>query len=369
MGGASVTSDLRLKPIPGFDGRYLAGSDGCIYSTLRPGGYRRWGVHATTLRRNRPQKRKAQPRKDGYLHVSLRIGGRTVSGGVHRFVAMAFHGLPPFTGARARHKNGVRDDNRPSNLRWGTAAQNAADREAHGNTARGVLNGKTTLTPRVVQRIRRLALGGMALRAIASAVNVGYYAVRSVLSGHTWSHLPGPRPLKRSVDTRYRGCDRFSLYVLADPTTREYRYVGTTQRPLSVRLYRHVKALRADGADEATVDAWIRGLDARGLYPWIESLQTVRGRVPALSAEAWWIARLLSLGCALLNENKRGTTRSPMNNARLVAATPEQTVQLGALFSARYRKRGGRAKRSDIAPSWNGRSPLAWRRKRKESGR
>ncbi len=48
------------------------------------------------------------------------------------YVLVAHEGPPPFDGAQCCHKNGDPWDNDPGNLRWGTAADNAADRGRHG---------------------------------------------------------------------------------------------------------------------------------------------------------------------------------------------------------------------------------------------
>jgi hypothetical protein len=74
---------------------------------------------------------------NGYLQYRPSIKGRRTAKNVHRAVCIAFHGPPPFEGAVARHLDGDRSNNHAGNLAWGTHAQNAADREAHGRTARG----------------------------------------------------------------------------------------------------------------------------------------------------------------------------------------------------------------------------------------
>jgi hypothetical protein len=43
---------------------------------------------------------------------------------VHRLVAEAFHGSPPFDGAVVMHVDENAANNRPSNLRWGTQKEN-----------------------------------------------------------------------------------------------------------------------------------------------------------------------------------------------------------------------------------------------------
>lgn len=81
-----------------------------------------------------------------YLGVSLcsrRAGIDKVTRHVHELVALAFLGPPPSAEHEVRHLDGDRTNNRPSNLVYGTAKENAADREAHGRTARGNRNGNS----------------------------------------------------------------------------------------------------------------------------------------------------------------------------------------------------------------------------------
>ena len=67
---------------------------------------------------------------NGYKQVSLYIGGKTITSGVHRLVAFAFcEGY--FYSAVVNHKNEIRDDNRPENLEWCTKSYNARYNDAH----------------------------------------------------------------------------------------------------------------------------------------------------------------------------------------------------------------------------------------------
>jgi hypothetical protein len=65
--------------------------------------------------------------KPGHLKVGLH--GKRVW--VHRAVALAFHGEPP-EGTEVRHLNGDPQDNRPSNLAYGTRSENNYDKRRHG---------------------------------------------------------------------------------------------------------------------------------------------------------------------------------------------------------------------------------------------
>lgn len=70
--------------------------------------------------------------QNGYFIVMLRdSAGKRGWRGVHRLVLLAFVGEPP-PGTECCHGNGVRDDNRLENLRWGTKSENSLDAVAHG---------------------------------------------------------------------------------------------------------------------------------------------------------------------------------------------------------------------------------------------
>ena len=100
--------------------------------------------------------RKLTPRKDGYVAAGLRAGRRTHRFLVHRLVLGAFAG-PCKEGFVCCHNNGVRDDNRIENLRWGTYQSNAEDRYKHAKE-KGEMpqqRAKVKLTARDVVIIRR----------------------------------------------------------------------------------------------------------------------------------------------------------------------------------------------------------------------
>lgn len=103
-------------PLRGFSG-YVADDEGHIWS-LKGCARRRLAEH---------------PNTHGYLTVRLCVAGREMRKVVHALVCAAFHGERQ-PRHEARHINGIQHDNRPSNLTWGNARDNAADRESHGRT-------------------------------------------------------------------------------------------------------------------------------------------------------------------------------------------------------------------------------------------
>lgn len=71
------------------------------------------------------------PDKDGYLHLRLSRGGVRRHASVHRLVAEAF--VPgEAAGFEVRHGDGDNQNNRSSNLSWGTHSQNMLDAVKHG---------------------------------------------------------------------------------------------------------------------------------------------------------------------------------------------------------------------------------------------
>lgn len=95
-----------IRDIIGWD-NYLVSDSGEVYSTK--------GTH--------PLVRKQRLDKDGYATICLSSGVRRKLCKVHRLVATAF--IPnPLIRPTVNHKNGIRNDNKVSNLEWATWAEN-----------------------------------------------------------------------------------------------------------------------------------------------------------------------------------------------------------------------------------------------------
>lgn len=164
------------RDIPGFPG-YRVGDDGSVWSCRH-----RWAV--TPWRRLRPQ-----PASGGYLRAHVYRYGQEHRILVHRLVLEVFVGPCP-QGMEACHGNGVRTDNRASNLRWDTHAGNLADRLTHGTVARGERHGAAKLTEARVREIRRMCIPWRYGAQIAAARRFGVNreTIRRVLAGESWRH-------------------------------------------------------------------------------------------------------------------------------------------------------------------------------------
>ncbi len=108
---------------------------------------------------------------------------------VHQLVLEETQGpCPP--GKEARHLNGIRNDNRPSNLKWGTKKKNSADTKKHGKQTMGETHGGAKLTRLLVILCRDIYERG--LRTIVylaklTGVHRGYLG--KVLNRVTWKHV------------------------------------------------------------------------------------------------------------------------------------------------------------------------------------
>jgi DNA-binding XRE family transcriptional regulator len=125
--------------------------------------------------------------------VALSVNGRQSPVHVHTCVALAYHGPRPTPIHQVRHRDGNRTNNHADNLAWGLPVENAADREDHGNTARGVRNGNSKLTPDIVRQIREIRAMGVSQRHTAEMFDVSKHAVHCIEAGKTWRHVVVPQ--------------------------------------------------------------------------------------------------------------------------------------------------------------------------------
>ena len=103
------------KDIKGFEGLYQISNLGRVKSLVK---------------KNHPTEsiRKLSKDKKGYLRVNLLKDGKNHTRKVHRLVAEAF--IPnPKNKPSVDHINGIKDDNRVSNLRWFTYKEQVNDNE------------------------------------------------------------------------------------------------------------------------------------------------------------------------------------------------------------------------------------------------
>ena len=122
----------------------------------------------------------------GYNAVTVSRDGIRKKVLVHVAVCSAFHGPKPSADMEVRHLNGNPLDNRPENLKWGTRAENAADRVKHGRCM-AAQNGKDSAHKAIargrarVEALRALradfmdqiAIHGLSYRDIERHVGVG----------------------------------------------------------------------------------------------------------------------------------------------------------------------------------------------------
>lgn len=135
--------------------------------------------------------RKLQLDDDGYYVVSLYVGGKVVTGRVNRLVCEAFHGPAKYPSIMdAAHKNGYRTSNRPSNLKWATKKENAADQIDHGTRVQGEKHPRALFAQIDVDLIRaayRAQPDVSTIRRLAGTYNVAELTIRNIVTGRSWA--------------------------------------------------------------------------------------------------------------------------------------------------------------------------------------
>lgn len=137
--------------------------------------------------------------RSGHLYVILTgPDRRTRKEFVHRLVAKAFIGQPPFEGALVLHHDDCPTNNRPGNLRWGNAKQNARDaklnRKLPGEVSQrgaqpGSANSSAILNEQDVREILQHLEMGLCGACVARLYGVRKETIYAIAKGRTWQHL------------------------------------------------------------------------------------------------------------------------------------------------------------------------------------
>jgi hypothetical protein len=187
------------KTIPGFE-RYKVSSTGRVRSTGR------WAakVNGMPERWLNPKELKLFDSRSTYegrhykgVDLTKDVPGGTVRKRMHChvLVLMAFVGPRPSKKHVGMHKNDVPDDNRVSNLRWGTYSENTKEAYAKGRKrssgAKGESNASAILTNAKVRKLVRMVKEGQRTKDIAAALGVSASTVSNIKAGKAWSHVTG----------------------------------------------------------------------------------------------------------------------------------------------------------------------------------
>lgn len=179
---------IQYRIVPGYR-NYRVGNDGSFWSNLIPRRPGRYGTASGPYKVREWRKLKPSPDPRGYLIVSLSNGiDRPRTFNLHTLILLTFVGPRP-SGHQCRHLNGIGTDNRLSNLRWGTAAENAADRIRHGTTAKGERQGRAKLTDDQVLTIRRLRREGHGYRYLCELFGVTDVTLSRIVNRRGWIHI------------------------------------------------------------------------------------------------------------------------------------------------------------------------------------
>lgn len=178
------------KPVVGFEHSHEVSNLGNIRTIQREVPVENSTYGHTFLRRIPQRPVKTRPDKNGYSIANLAIAKeKTETVKAHRVVAQAF--IPnPDNLPQLNHKNGVKDDNRASNLEWCTNLQNRRHAVSAGLHATGERAGRSHLKERDVQEIRYLKKCGIDGVTISKLYGINHKIVSSIHTRRSWRHTP-----------------------------------------------------------------------------------------------------------------------------------------------------------------------------------
>lgn len=138
-------------------------------------------------------------KENEYLDVRLYLDGKAHHRYVHRLVATAFIGEPPFEDAEVMHKDDCRSNNNVSNLKWGTHRENECDKLRKVRQARGSRQGLSILSEDSVVKIADDLRNGVLVKEIASKFGIDARNVKHIRDGNSWSHVTGIKKSRKTL--------------------------------------------------------------------------------------------------------------------------------------------------------------------------
>lgn len=154
---------------------YRVGSDGSFWKRVKG----KWEKRKTTKLKHKVK----------YHVVGTYTNKKLRNHYIHRLVLLAFVGKCPI-GMESRHIDGNPDNNKLSNLSWGTKKQNGEDRVKHKTTQTGEKNSEAKITDKDALEIRNLySTGNFTYVALGLKFRLSRSQIWRVLKRKCWKHL------------------------------------------------------------------------------------------------------------------------------------------------------------------------------------
>ena len=177
------------KPIKGFELTYEVSNFGNVRSID-------WmQIHSHTgrkfLKKGKPISIRVGTTWNGYSSVGITKNGKQVSKLLHRVIAESFISNPENKPC-VNHKNGIKTDNRLSNLEWVTKSENSKHSFKIGlQSNKGESHPQSKLKNEDVSKIRNLYKDGFTSYQIWKYKYpcLSYTTVKDVIAKRVWSHL------------------------------------------------------------------------------------------------------------------------------------------------------------------------------------
>ncbi len=162
---------------------YFFVSDGSIWSNQK-----KWNQKVDTIKKLKGWN------QDGYIAHGLLTEHGIIRRFAHQVIAEVFIGPCP-KGMEVLHKDGTRNNNSVSNLRYGTRKDNCEDTVRHGRSTKWEKQNTAKLKLADIPKIYDMFENGMHIQEIADQLNVQRTNIYFILIGHTWVNaVPGRRP-------------------------------------------------------------------------------------------------------------------------------------------------------------------------------
>lgn len=126
---------------------------------------------------------KTRIERNGYERVGLYNENGVTRVTVHAVVCRAFHGPPPSPHHEVAHRDGSRDNNHASNLRWLTRSQNQAEKRRHGTAQTGRRNGGNRHSPETIRKVRN---DPRPLKVVAAELGLNYTYAWAIKHRRVW---------------------------------------------------------------------------------------------------------------------------------------------------------------------------------------